>query len=59
SVVASTMQHELLKIPGMPNDAPVSDTEPLHAIPLQDMRDRDLILKSPHQYYLEFGDLSH
>ncbi|MGB8629927.1 MAG: hypothetical protein WCD69_11120 [Xanthobacteraceae bacterium] len=33
SVVASTMQHELLKIPGMPNDAPVSDTEPLHAIP--------------------------
>lgn len=59
SVVASTMQHELLKIPGMSNDAPVSDTEPLHAIPLQDMGDRDLILKSPHQYYLEFGDLSH
>lgn len=59
SAIATSPQHEFLEIPGMPNDAPVADSEPLRAIALQDIGNRDRILNNPHQYYLEFGDLSH
>jgi hypothetical protein len=59
SAVASNLQHIQLEIAGMPDDKPVSDAEPLRAIALQDVGKRALILNNPHQYYLEFGDLSH
>jgi hypothetical protein len=57
--VAGNPRHTELEIPGMPDDTPVSDAGPLHAMAPQDTGKRDFILSNPHQYYLEFGDLSH
>lgn len=59
SAVANNPQPVQIEIPGMPNDRPVSDTAPLRAIAMQEIGKPTAILNDPHQYYLEFCDLSH
>jgi hypothetical protein len=49
----------VLEIPGASNDKPLSTGEPVHAIALQANTRSPLTLKNLHEYYLEFGDLSH
>lgn len=49
----------VLEIPGASNDKPLSAGAPVHAIALQANTRSPLILKNLHEYYLEFGDLSH
>jgi hypothetical protein len=52
-------KHVVLEIPGSPGDRPVSTTGPVRAVALQAKGEISLTLRNPHEYYLEFDDLSH
>jgi hypothetical protein len=52
-------QYAMLEIPGTPNDKPVSGTRPLRAMTIRAKGQFALTLRKPHEYYLEFDDLSH
>ena len=49
----------VLEIPGASNDKPLAAGKPVHAIALQANTRSPLILRNLHEYYLEFGELSH
>jgi hypothetical protein len=53
------LKHVVLEIPGSPNDKPVSGRGPVRAVALQAKKQLPLTLRNPHEYYLEFDDLSH
>lgn len=53
------LNHVVLEIPGSTNDKPISGPAALRAIALEANTKVTLTLSHPHQYYLEFDDLSH